>query len=297
MSFYIQGLAKRYLPAFASRAGVLLIMLALAACGGGGSDSNLAATASPASAGGPTESSDIACKDNEWIQGCFRTQDKLYPTNYVYKLYVNEGVGIPKNSSVAITLPLYSELSAERYITWWNGGRAVLADDSERLLDAQQDTKLATPGGVSCQGANTGCALSVYSSDVQFPENIYAQLSEYTFGDSIIANGQRLLKPENVGYNISYVDHVYMPVAIGPKNNPYIGYSGSTQSLASFRSILSSFLGSSSGQGWPVYNLNELKFPGGYKIFAQRSGTLPPTDNVPVKPVGGFPPVLTARQI
>ncbi|MGO4395521.1 hypothetical protein AB4Z46_29615 [Variovorax sp. M-6] len=326
MSFHIEGVAKRQLPASASLAGVLLLVLALTACGGGDSNSN--AMMSPASVGVAPEAKGVACKDydgnqmvvkpktitifnnsdktiypvlatsknavNEWIQGCFRTKDKLYPTDYVYKLYVNEGEGIPKNSSVVITLPLYSELSAERYITWWNGGRVVLADDKERLR-GQEDTKLATPGDVSCQGAGTGCALSVYSSAVQFPENIYAQLSEYTFGDSIIPAGQsaRLLKTENVGYNISYVDHVYMPVAIGPKNNPYIGYSGSTQSLASFRSRLRSFLESSSGQGWPVYNLGELKLPGGYNIFAQRSGVLPLEDNVPVKPAGISPPVLT----
>lgn len=96
-----------------------------------------------------------------------------------------------------------------------------------------------------------------------------------------------------MGYNISYVDHVYMPIAIGPKNNPYIGYSGSGQSLSAFRGHLDSFLKTTIGQGWPVYNLSELKLPGGYNIFAQRSGTLPPEDNVPVKPKDGFPPVLT----
>jgi hypothetical protein len=31
--------------------------------------------------------------------------------------------------------------------------------------------------------------------------------------------GTRVLNPDNVGYNISYVDHVYLPVAIAPKNN------------------------------------------------------------------------------
>jgi hypothetical protein len=312
-------MVKRALPASAPHLGVILMMLALAACGGG----------DPIPQSGDTpESHTIACKGyegnqlivkpktitifnnsektiypvlatsknsvNEWIQGCFRTTEP-YPTNYVYKLYVNETEGIPKNTSVEITLPLYSELSKDRYITWWNGGRVVLADNNERLR-GKQDTKLAAPIGVSCRGESTGCVLSTYSSDVQFPENIYAQLSEYTFGDSIIPAGQqqRLLKPENVGYNISYVDHVYMPMAIGPKNNPYIGYSGSTQSIASFRTTLNSFLESPSGKGWPVYNLNELKLPGGYNIFAQRFGTLPPLDNVPVKPSpDGFPPVLT----
>ncbi|HHF7374962.1 hypothetical protein [Legionella bozemanae] len=231
---------------------------------------------------------------NEWIQGCFRTAEP-YPTKYVYKLYVNEDTGIAPGSSVTITLPLYSELAKDRYITWWNGGRVVLADKNDRLRHGK-DTALTTPpAGVTCQGQNTECKLSTYSSDVQFPENIYAQLSEYTFGDSIIPPRQsvRILKPENVGYNISYVDHVYMPVAIGPKNNPYIGYSGSAQSLTAFRNHLDSFLKTTIGQGWPVYNLNELKLPGGYNIFAQRSGTLPPEDDVPVKPKDGFPPVLT----
>lgn len=230
---------------------------------------------------------------NEWIQGCFRTTDP-YPTDYVYKLYVNEGEGISPGSSVTITLPLYSELSKGRYITWWNGGRVVLADKNDRLRN-EKDSPLTTPASVKCEGKNTACKLTLYSSDVQFPENVYAQLSEYTFGDSIIPPKQtvRLLKPENVGYNISYVDHVYMPVAIGPKNNPYIGYSGSTQPLSTFRNHLESFLQNPIGKGWPVYNLSELKLPGGYNIFAQRSGTLPPEDNVPVKPQDGFPPVLT----
>jgi hypothetical protein len=233
---------------------------------------------------------------NEWMQGCFRTTEKLYPSTDVYKLYVNEGKGIPKNSSVEITLPLYSELAAEQYITWWNGGRVILADNSERLRKSE-DKELPAPAGVSCRGESTGCQLSTYSSKEQFPENVYAQLSEYTFGAFITPVGQSkpLLNTDNVGYNISYVDHVYMPVAIGPKNNPYIGYSGSTQSLSEFRTTLRSFLGQAPGQGWPVYNMGELKLPGGYNIFAQRSGAFPGTDNVPVKPAGGPPPVLTVQ--
>lgn len=331
MNFSTRRAAKHALPAAALRiSGALLLMLVLAACNG--DDAPILSD----SAGGPPltkaidPSQGIACKDydenqmivkpktitvynnsanntvypvlatsknavNEWIQGCLRSTEP-YPTNYVYKLYVNEGKGIPPNSSVTITLPLFSELSTERYITWWNGGRVVLADRNERLR-GKEDTKVATPDGVTCQGQNTGCELSTYSSDVQFPENIYAQLSEYTFGDSIIPATQslRLLKPENVGYNISYVDHVYMPVAIGPKNNPYIGYSGSAQPLVDFRNQLSSFLAPPSiGQGWPVYNLDELKLPGGYNIFAQRTGNLPPDDNAPVKPTDPpYPPVLT----
>jgi hypothetical protein len=233
---------------------------------------------------------------NEWIRGCFRVDDKLYPTTSVYKLYVNEGTGIPANSSVTVTLPLYSELSADNYITWWNGGRVVLADKNERLRQ-EEDKKLDTPAAVTCEGKNTNCALSVYSSKVQFPENIYAQLSEYTFGDAVIPAGQKpLLKPDNVGYNISYVDHVYLPIGIGPKNNPYIGYSGSVQSLTAFADALGAFMGGDAGKGWPVYNLNSLKLPGGYNIFAQREGVVPAIDNVPVKPASGGVPVLTVQK-
>lgn len=230
---------------------------------------------------------------NEWVQGCFHSKDP-YSAKLVYKLFVNAGKGIPKNSSVTITLPLYSQLATKEYITWWNGGRVVLADKNDRLLDAQVDTKLQeSPGGVSCRGENTGCDLSVYSSAVQFTADVYAQLSEYTFGDSILVDGVRRLKTDNVGYNISYVDHVYMPVAMAPKNNPYIGYSGAATSLADFRSTLRSFLDSPAGQGWPVYNLGELKLPGAYNVFAERDARLKNMD-APVKAVDGKnPPVLT----
>jgi hypothetical protein len=63
-----------------------------------------------------------------WVQGCLRTTEAL-PTDVVYKLYVNDGQGIPPGSEVTITLPLYSELGPKQYITWWNGGRMLLADE------------------------------------------------------------------------------------------------------------------------------------------------------------------------
>lgn len=235
---------------------------------------------------------------NEWLQGCLRTTDP-HPTRFIYKAYVNEGAGLPPHSSVELTLPLMHRLDAQRYITWWNGGRVILADKPDRLRN-QADKDIKNDGGVSCQGQqDTSCALSIYESKEGIPENSYAQLSEYTFGDSISEgnpgeNKPRWFKPENVGYNISYVDHVYMPVAIGPKNNPYIGFSGSAQSLSVFRQKIDAFLTGPAGSGWPLFNLDGRKLPGGYNIFAMRNGTLSPDEDVPVKPGGdGFPPVLT----
>ncbi|WP_024538760.1 hypothetical protein [Comamonas badia] len=244
---------------------------------------------------------------DQWLQGCMRTNDPYTDLND-YKLFVNEASGLPPHASVTLTLPLYSKLAAKLdggHITWWNGGRVILADDKQGL-NQTGETKLPTPEGVSCQGQGTDCQMTVYSLRGGPPPNIYAQLTEYTFGDSVIMPGQadRLLKPENVGYNISYVDQVYVPVAIGPRNNPYIGYSGSTMELGAFRSALNSYLNTPIGQGWPVYNMeqlqtNQVRIPSGYNIFADRDGTLSPDAKVPVIPppippaTKGFPPVLT----
>lgn len=317
-----------------TRSGALLAALVLTACGGGDGDGG-GSLLPPGSTLGAGEhetypSGEVACQDydknrvllapktitihnnsegtiypvlstskndvNQWVQGCLRTT-KPYPTKAVYKAYVNEGKGIPPDSSVTLTLPLFSQLDLDTYITWWNGGRVLLADRAARLRE-HEDTEVGTLDNVSCQGKGTACALSIYASKVQFPEDAFAQLSEYTFGDSVTVAGQseRLLNPENVGYNISYVDHVYMPVAIGVRGNPYIGYSGSAQKLDDFRKHLRSFL-DGLGSGWPVYNMSELRLPGGYNIFAQRGGYLVKDAEVPVQPNDGQnPPVLTVMK-
>ncbi|MCK9506849.1 MAG: hypothetical protein M0Q54_00280 [Pigmentiphaga sp.] len=311
------------LPAPAAIALALTLTLALAACG----DESDSTTSG--GAGAPSPSATVVCKDydnkdtkvapktitirnnadgpiypvlatsmnldNEWVRACKRTNDAIF-ADAVYKLYVNDGQGIAPGTAVTLTLPLYSELSAGKYVTWWNGGRVVLADRNKRLRGAE-DKPVATPVNVTCQGQGTACSLSTYTSPVQFQEDVFAQLSEYTFGDAIVPPGQGtpMLKPENVGYNISYVDHVYMPVAIGVRGNPYIGYSGSAKKLSEFRAALRDFIQPGRlGEGWPVYNMSELRLPGGYNIIAQRGGYLLEDPDVPVKPADGkHPPVLT----
>ncbi len=307
---------------------VIFLAFALGACGGGDAVQSPIPSSTPGVGSDPT----VACKDydmkdvllspktitirnnsqgtiypvlatssnavNQWVQACLRSTEN-FPTEAVYKLYVNDGQGIAPGTQVTITLPLYSQPAAGQYITWWNGGRVLLADRNKRLRGAE-DKAMATPANVSCQGQGTACQLSTYSSPVQFQEDVFAQLSEYTFGDSNIPAGQstRLLKSENVGYNISYVDHVYMPVAIGVRGNPYIGYSGSAKPLGEFRQALAEFLQPGHlGEGWPLYNMSELRLPGGYNIFAQRGGYLLEDPDVPVKPADGKnPPVLTVMK-
>lgn len=231
---------------------------------------------------------------NQWMQACKRSTAD-YPTKKVYKLFVNLGEGLPPNSSVTVTLPVFSDLGNEQYITWWNGGRVLLGDRNEGFLDSNIDVPIEIPPGVTCVGDNAVCNLKLYSSDIMPVEHSPAQLSEYTFGDSISPGiGQpRLLNPENVGYNISYVDHVYLPVAIAPKNNPYIGFNGTVQSFADFRRHVDEFV-AGIGNGWPVYNMKRpLKLPGAYKAMTDRDGYVPGRDDVPVKPPSKpNPPVL-----
>jgi hypothetical protein len=334
-------ISRRVLMRSARLAGAILVICTLSACLGDGSDDSTAlAPLTPSAAvtcgdynGNPVT---IAPKTvtiynntaaniypvlttspngaNEWIQACKRAAT-AFPTNLVYKLYVNQGSGIPAGSSVTITLPLYSEIypgaapqGMDKYITWWNGGRVILADKNTRLLDTTTtdpnavDTETATPAAVTCRGQSTSCQLTTYYSKVQPPVNIYAQLSEYTFGAVGTPAGQTtpLLIPDNVGYNISYVDHVYLPVAIEPASNPYIGYSGSAMNIADFDTAVANFLApGGTDAGWPVYNLAvdlaapHYKLPGGYNIFAERAGRENAAGDMPVQPTTGNPFTLT----
>lgn len=227
---------------------------------------------------------------NQWLQACFR-DNANFPATKVYKLAFNEGQGIPPDSSVTVTLPLYSKLPDGEYITWWNGGRVILADKKDRLINREdptpsnRDQPMAVPSTTTCTGENTSCQLSLYSGNAAPPGNIYGQLAEYTFGDSnyIEAQKTRLLAPQNVGYNISYVDHVYMPIAIAPKGNPYIGYSGSAQALPDFRKHLEEFM-VGIGDGWPVYNMyRPLKLPSTYVSLTGQTAVANKWDDVPVR--------------
>lgn len=324
------GVSRHLLTRSARVAGAILVISTLSACLGDGGDDSAALvplnpTASVTCKGYDNSPITVTAKTitvyndsdrtiypvlytsphpvDQWMQACERSTDNFSNPN-VYKLFVNEGTGIPVGSSITITLPLYSQLAANTYITWWNGGRVILADRTDRLRtngDAggqNPDVPVPTPKDVSCVGQSTACSLTTYSNAVTPPADIYAQLAEYTFGDSIIPAGQsvRLLKPENVGYNISYVDHVYLPIAMEPAGNPYIGYSGSAVDLNTFTGKLNTFVTdpNSIGFDWSVYNLSKLKLPGGYNVFAEQGSFIDPAKDIPVQPNDGQnPPLLT----
>ena len=69
-------------------------------------------------------------------------------------------------------------------------------------------------------------------------------------------------------YDISYVDHLYLPVAV-EVNDGTIGYNGTPMDPETFQSKLKSF----AAQYWPYTKLsapslhNFVKLPGGYNLF------------------------------
>ena len=115
------------------------------------------------------------------------------------------------------------------------------------------DTKGPLP---SCASTTTTCeALLIRAYVNGFPTSVPAQLIEYTFA---AAQGPPLnpvlsIDLATVNFNISAVDQVYLPAAIGASGNrtPSNTYLGSTQPLAPFRASLQAF--TTGGTLWPNY--------------------------------------------
>lgn len=72
-----------------------------------------------------------------------------------------------------------------------------------------------------------------------------------------------------VDYDISYVDQVYLPVAMAPLGNPDVGRIGTVQGLTGFRAVLTRFL--ADRPGWPTYRGDPPypgpRIPGAYNVL------------------------------
>ena len=238
-----------------------------------------------------------------WIQACFGlTDDQLtdnpYPRATQYRMYINccaSGEnGIPPGGSVTITLPLYSPLVASinpkmsgQLIDWWQGGginfyRAPAMDTSpptalQQHWDADQNTNEVMP--TSNKPGCKGCNLHFFNAPASIPNNDPQQLTEHTLGaqpinpDHLKPNQPaRLWVPNNVDYDVSYVNYVYMPAVMEPYGNPLIGYIGSPSSISAFNKAIDDWYGSSLGADWPLYkgddgNVVSGKIPSALEIF------------------------------
>jgi hypothetical protein len=129
----------------------------------------------------------------------------------------------------------------------------------------------------------TGCTLDLRAYYVGFPWGIPAQLVEYTLASAEGPPNQTAFKIDlgQVNYNISAVDSVYLPAAIGAKGNSseLNTYLGSTQDVATFRKKLNEF--AAQGAQWP-------QFIPAYYLPGNSIGAVPSPDGPPA-PIKAYP--------
>ncbi len=231
---------------------------------------------------------------DHWLQAQFQTTDiknNTYQHTKIYRVYVNptDG-GIPPGQSVTLSVPFYSDLArnpnpalADQYIDWWGAMRVYLYDGAAALTKAYDVDKINRVSlltvGLSCD-AGSACAgaLDSYASTVGLPLNDPYQLTEYTFADVVTNQGAPFpIAYDRVDYDLSYVDHVYLPAAMEPYANNTVGFTGSIWELTHFRTIMDQFIAAT---GWPVYTstipLPYNKIPGTYNVI---TGTQSLTSN------------------
>jgi hypothetical protein len=240
---------------------------------------------------------------DKWLQAFFRVPasglpTQVYANDDVYRIYVNPTTGgIAPGKYVVLSVPLYSQLLAtdegvvpDEFINWWNGGRVSLYDVAKAIkADQGKDAKNPTTpiAGSPLVTCKVGCnePLVIYHSAKgmgDLPSNDPAQLTEYTLGGINEAVKPIGWKPQEVDYDVSYVDQVYLPIAMEPVNNPFIGWIGTTQSVGEFKGELENFLNSAEYPGWPTYLDNNaqpiLRIPSTATIYASESGASPSPD-------------------
>jgi hypothetical protein len=191
----------------------------------------------------------------------------------------------PLGQFVKITVPFYTQLRKvskddlgkidDQFINWWNAGRVYMFDTEAGYHSAKAfntDNKSIPGGGLppapvspltgavtptctSSDGKECKVVLIEYAANPSF--NIPFELAEYTFA---AAEGppthlkQLTINTAIVNYNVSSLDSVFLPVAMGPINNKQVPYIGTTMSVDAFRKALQNFSSLSSlGDRWPYY--------------------------------------------
>jgi hypothetical protein len=202
--------------------------------------------------------------------------------------------GIPPGGSATIILPLYSPLvssinpkMANQLIDWWQGGginfyyAPVESGEQPEALqqhwkgDLDRNEANPTSNSPTC----TGCRVHIFNAPASIPNTDPQQLIEYTLGAQPMNpdNGNpgqpaRIWTPNNVDYDVSYVNFVYMPAVMEPYGNPLIGYIGSPDTIADFSSAIEKWSASPLGTNWPLYKDPQgkalpAKIPSSLEIF------------------------------
>jgi hypothetical protein len=212
---------------------------------------------------------------DEWLQANFKvdnpkTSTKTFSHKRVYRIYAG---AIKPGESATLTLPFYSHIKGsgengekpDQYVDWWNGGRIAIYDDKAAYNKYINDDKNNHVEIDQLSPTCNNCHIDLFWNETALPTNGPDQLLEYTFsGINPTTNPYKLLDYQEVDYDISYVDHVYLPVATEPKGVNNVGYIGSIQDVQQFRSVLFKFR---NNYRWPTYktgNASEIKLPGAY---------------------------------
>lgn len=206
-----------------------------------------------------------------------------FVTTRLYRAWINHGSGgIPPGGSVTVTVPFYTQLQPwtqansgtvqDQFIDWWNAMRVYVFDGKDAADAAYNFSQDNPPPGVPVKpvlppypitpmtGAavptcNGGCSLDLRSYYIGFPNGIPGQLVEYTFAAAEGPPNQSKFSIDRskVNYNISAVDSIYLPVAIGASGNNTAGntFLGSTLSVRNFQSALNEF--TLQGSLWPYF--------------------------------------------
>jgi hypothetical protein len=244
----------------------------------------------------PAKSADL------WMQAQCGISEKdsntrRFTTSKVYRAYINlQGdvatTGVPPGSTVKITVPFYTRLQEnitngnlglnnDQFIDWWNSSRiyffygkaalnSAILDGEPKDIDFGKNipNQIKPTCTIDTQPA-TNCQIVFKTHKIEPRGNIPLQLQEYTFAS---AEGpppggsasEFKIELQWVNYNVSSLDSVYLPVAMGPilnSQNPEgpTTYLGDGATVADFNKELKKFSsngkddGTNLGIGWPYY--------------------------------------------
>jgi hypothetical protein len=230
-----------------------------------------------------------ASSSSLWLQAWLKIPkaemgNKPYPKLHNFRIYINPtGKGIPPGGSVSITLPLLTQLvptdqvnpkETDQYIDWWGGGRVELFEAPAAeghppaaltALFSNRPNQTTVSGSGStpvplcadCQPQTQPPKLTIYKdTGGTFKNNEPTQLTEYTLGAINQNKDPFELNPNNVDFDVSYVDTAFLPVAMAPYNTKLpsiakVGYVGTPQPIDSFRKALNKFV--AAYPGWPQF--------------------------------------------
>jgi len=225
------------------------------------------------------------CIGDVWLQRALANPTKCFPVKSDYYIYVNPKTGIKKGETASVMLPWWTKLdqvkdkAADEYVDWWRGARIYLFDDQTALNDSytiNSGNKGKQVFPVAGNGPSPKCApasgtnkcvpaeLGVYRIQPTIIGSAIRtqtpfQLNEWTFANVLsVSNGGTLIDL-NVGYNVSNVDQLYLPVALAPiRPTNDVGFMGSVMGVDEFRKRLVAFTGANADQTnatkWPIYN-------------------------------------------